>query len=169
MAKQLINVGASANSRTGDNLRTAFIKINENFAEVYDTISNITDLNTLEGPAGPMGPQGPRGLRGDIGPAGPIGYPGPKGDKGEQGDIGPQGEPGVGGAGGAIPKRFEFTDSLVWTCIHNMNSVSFTETLTDINGRRFFAQVEIIDPNSFFVQLTSATSGAVDVFFNGVS
>lgn len=37
---QIINVGTTANSRTGDNLRTAFIKVNENFADVYATIEN---------------------------------------------------------------------------------------------------------------------------------
>jgi hypothetical protein len=42
MAKQLINVGISPNSRTGDTLRTAFIKINENFNEVYDSLLVLT-------------------------------------------------------------------------------------------------------------------------------
>lgn len=36
MAKQTINVGTSANDGTGDPLRTAFIKTNENFTEVYN-------------------------------------------------------------------------------------------------------------------------------------
>jgi len=35
MAKQTINIGASANDGTGDQLRTAFDKINDNFDEVY--------------------------------------------------------------------------------------------------------------------------------------
>jgi hypothetical protein len=42
MAKQLIDVGISPNSRTGDTLRTAFIKINENFNEVYDSLFALT-------------------------------------------------------------------------------------------------------------------------------
>jgi hypothetical protein len=42
MAKQLINVGTSPNSRTGDTLRTAFIKINENFDEVYESLFALT-------------------------------------------------------------------------------------------------------------------------------
>lgn len=37
MAIQLINVGTEANSKNGDLLRTAFIKINENFTELYST------------------------------------------------------------------------------------------------------------------------------------
>lgn len=47
MAKQIINVGISPNSRTGDTLRTAFTKINDNFQEVYD------NLATLNGSADP--------------------------------------------------------------------------------------------------------------------
>jgi hypothetical protein len=36
MAKQTINIGSTANDGTGDPLRTAFNKANENFTEVYD-------------------------------------------------------------------------------------------------------------------------------------
>jgi hypothetical protein len=35
MARQTINVGATANDGTGDGLRTAYIKCNDNFAELY--------------------------------------------------------------------------------------------------------------------------------------
>jgi hypothetical protein len=37
MAKQTINIGSTANDGTGDPLRTAFIKVNENFNETYNT------------------------------------------------------------------------------------------------------------------------------------
>jgi hypothetical protein len=36
MAKQTVNIGSSANDGTGDQLRTAFDKINDNFDEVYN-------------------------------------------------------------------------------------------------------------------------------------
>lgn len=36
MAKQVINIGSTANDGTGDPLRTAFDKINDNFTELYD-------------------------------------------------------------------------------------------------------------------------------------
>ena len=39
MAKQTINVGTTANDRTGDPLRTAFTKVNANFTEVYNNIT----------------------------------------------------------------------------------------------------------------------------------
>lgn len=35
MAQQVINIGAVANDGTGDPLRTAFTKCNQNFAEIY--------------------------------------------------------------------------------------------------------------------------------------
>jgi len=47
MSQQTINIGSAANDGTGDPLRTAFDKINDNFNEVYDKLggsglSNIT-------------------------------------------------------------------------------------------------------------------------------
>jgi hypothetical protein len=36
MAKQTINIGSTANDGTGDPLRSAFIKVNDNFTEVYN-------------------------------------------------------------------------------------------------------------------------------------
>lgn len=35
MAKQAVNIGTTANDGTGDQLRNAFIKVNQNFDEVY--------------------------------------------------------------------------------------------------------------------------------------
>ena len=35
MARQTINIGTNANDGTGDPLRTAFDKINDNFSELY--------------------------------------------------------------------------------------------------------------------------------------
>jgi hypothetical protein len=47
MAQQTINIGATANDGTGDQLRTAFDKVNDNFIEVYtelggSSLSNIS-------------------------------------------------------------------------------------------------------------------------------
>ena len=44
MARQEINVGATANDGTGDGLRTAYIKCNDNFQELYDTTITPTTL-----------------------------------------------------------------------------------------------------------------------------
>jgi len=51
MARQSINIGSSANDGTGDPLRTAFDKINDNFVELYGTdddsktLANNLDVN----------------------------------------------------------------------------------------------------------------------------
>jgi hypothetical protein len=44
MSKQTINIGTTANDRTGDPLRTAFSKINSNFTELYNGLANETQL-----------------------------------------------------------------------------------------------------------------------------
>ena len=46
MAKQTINIGSSANDGTGDPLRTAFDKINDNFDELYGT--SLTERVSLD-------------------------------------------------------------------------------------------------------------------------
>jgi hypothetical protein len=43
MAKLTVNIGTSANDRTGDNLRTAFNKINTNFTELYTALGLDSD------------------------------------------------------------------------------------------------------------------------------
>ena len=52
MTKQTINLGSSANDGTGDPLRTAFTKINENFDELYIAIDGVPlfdqPLNTTD-------------------------------------------------------------------------------------------------------------------------
>lgn len=45
MARQIINIGSSANDGTGDPLRTAFDKINDNFQEVYGATSVGTNID----------------------------------------------------------------------------------------------------------------------------
>ena len=44
MAKQTIGIGSSANDGTGDPLRTAFDKINDNFKELYGSTAEANDL-----------------------------------------------------------------------------------------------------------------------------
>jgi hypothetical protein len=53
MARQNINIGTSANSGTGDPLRTAFTKSNENFVELYAAVGTIpTNTNQLTNGSG---------------------------------------------------------------------------------------------------------------------
>lgn len=48
MAKQVINIGRTANDRSGDPLRLAFDKINQNFTELYTLTSE--DSISIPGP-----------------------------------------------------------------------------------------------------------------------
>jgi hypothetical protein len=73
---------------------------------------------------------------------------------------------GTGGTGNTVHRTYQFTNALRWFVNHNMNTRSFQETLTDAAGSRFFAKVKIIDSNNFMVDLTSATSGVIDVYFS---
>lgn len=115
MAKQIINVGTSANSRTGDNLRTAFMKINGNFDEVYSVIDDLT--NGVQGPAGEMGPQGPRGLRGA---------------KGDPGAPGADGIPGLSAYDLAVQNGFVGTEQ-EWLASLTGKPVVGSVFITDIN------------------------------------
>jgi hypothetical protein len=47
MAKQTVNVGTSASDGTGDDLRVAFTKVNENFTELYSGNVQVTAANIL--------------------------------------------------------------------------------------------------------------------------
>ena len=46
MAKQVISTGSSANDGTGDTLRSAGTKINENFTELYNRQTRVTETQT---------------------------------------------------------------------------------------------------------------------------
>ena len=47
MAKQVINIGASANDGSGDPLRNAFDKVNDNFNEIYFNFGNASTLTSI--------------------------------------------------------------------------------------------------------------------------
>lgn len=53
MAKQLVNIGSSANDGTGDPLRTAFDKINGNFNELYASgVQGVQGIQGIQGTTG---------------------------------------------------------------------------------------------------------------------
>lgn len=47
MAQQTINIGASANDGTGDTLRVAGTKINDNFTELYTDYISLAELKAV--------------------------------------------------------------------------------------------------------------------------
>lgn len=48
MAKSIIGVGSVANDGTGDTLRSAGVKINDNFGEIYNALGDGTDLTVAD-------------------------------------------------------------------------------------------------------------------------
>lgn len=46
MAKQIVNIGAAPNDGTGDPLRNAFVKVNDNFDDVYLQRKTVTGTVT---------------------------------------------------------------------------------------------------------------------------
>lgn len=46
MAQQLINIGASPNDGQGDPIRTAFIKCNTNFSELYNRVQTTAPTSS---------------------------------------------------------------------------------------------------------------------------
>ena len=70
MSQRVINVGTVANDGTGDPLRTAFIAVNANFAELYglmptDSSGNLTPAAPINSPHFSGDPQAPTPLAGD--------------------------------------------------------------------------------------------------------
>ena len=45
MSKQTINVGTNQDDGTGDSLRAAFVKVNDNFTEVYNELGGVALSN----------------------------------------------------------------------------------------------------------------------------
>jgi hypothetical protein len=101
MPQQTINIGAGPDDGTGDNLRTAGQKINENFTEVY---AGVTGPTGSTGPTGAVGPTGATGPTGSDGATGPTGAAGPTGAQGATGPtgVGVTGSQGATGPTGAI-------------------------------------------------------------------
>ena len=48
MTQQIVNTGTTPNDKTGDSIRAAFIKVNNNFNEVYSVL-NVNDNLRITG------------------------------------------------------------------------------------------------------------------------
>lgn len=55
MTLQVINVGTSPNDGTGDPIRTAYIKCNDNFAEVYSRVQTAAPTSSIGSPGDSAG------------------------------------------------------------------------------------------------------------------
>lgn len=114
MSQQVINIGGNANDGSGDSLRAAFTKANQNFAELYanDAMGysgSGAGGNGYTGSRGFTGSQGFTGSRGFIGftgYAGSVGYSGSVGYTGsastQAGYSGSVGSPGYSGSASTV-------------------------------------------------------------------
>lgn len=104
MTKQIINVGSAEQSGDGESIRSAFIKVNYNFDELYQATSGPSGAQGIQGTQGRQGLQGrqgtsgPQGLQGRQGIQGITGT-GTQGVQGAQGASGNQGIQGITGTG----------------------------------------------------------------------
>ena len=48
MERNIIQVGGQANDGTGDSIRDAFVKVNENFAYIFETNQQLADLSGIQ-------------------------------------------------------------------------------------------------------------------------
>ena len=55
MTLQVINVGTSPNDGTGDPIRTAYIKCNDNFAEIYSRVQTTAPGSSIGSPGDSAG------------------------------------------------------------------------------------------------------------------
>jgi hypothetical protein len=101
MARQNINIGTAANDGTGDKLRVAFDKVNDNFIELYEQGDKGAKGDKGEPGSSESGVQGAQGFQGVQGATGSVGAQGDVGTKGEKGDVGEQGSQGTQGIQGA--------------------------------------------------------------------
>lgn len=81
MTQQTINVGVEADDGTGDPLRSAFIKVNDNFTELYASAgtSGVSGVSGYSGYSGLSGTSGYSGISGTSGRSGFSGYSGFRG------------------------------------------------------------------------------------------
>lgn len=112
MAKQVINTGASPNSGTGDSLRSGAVKINSNFAEIYEKLgsNNLIQFGIdfssapVQGQTLQYNAATGKFIPGTVGSQGPVGPQGPASTvPGPQGLTGPQGVQGPTGANSTVP------------------------------------------------------------------
>ena len=148
MANQTINIGATANDGTGDALRTAFDKINDNFTELYAVSPAGTDNN--------------------------IAFSGNKiisEDSGGNIELDPQ---GTGKVIIATAAKLRFTDHVDNAVAHvdASGDISFTSAFT-FNGTDFIApSAKITDLTANRVVIASTSGALVDssslTFLGGV-
>ena len=66
---------------------------------------------------------------------------------------------------GVVSKVFSFTSQTLWRVKHDLNTINFSEAITNNSGQRIYAAVTIIDNNEFLIEFTEPEAGSVSVMF----
>jgi hypothetical protein len=157
MAKQTINLGTSPNDGTGDKLRTAFTKINQNFDEIY--VSGVIGAQGSRGVQGTIGVQGQDGVIGPIGEQGLIGPVGLTGSPGVQGTIGVQGVQGTIGVQGIQGSKGEAGS--FGGASFNFNYITNTEFSDPTLGKLKFNDVNLTTATEMYID--DASDNSIDI------
>ena len=168
MSKQTINVGSGELVGDGEGIRTAFIKINSNFNELYSNTSTGYTGSASTGTTGYTGSQGNVGYTGSAstgttgytGSQGNVGYTGSAstgttgytGSQGNVGYTGSKGDPGTAGTSGNVQRAvLQATNSGpdTWSFINIEGNLStfYTTDSTPYNGAA--ANALVITLNDF--------------------
>lgn len=66
---------------------------------------------------------------------------------------------------GFTVRTYAFQNALTLHVKHNMRSTKFTESITNVLGRKLYADVTPVDDSEFVVKFTEPESGSVTVVF----
>lgn len=61
---------------------------------------------------------------------------------------------------------YSFPASLTWRIVHNASTVDFVESIKNLSHDKLYANVKIVDDNSFFIEFTEPEAGTVSVVFH---
>lgn len=140
MTIQYINTGSSANAGDGDSLRSAFIKVNNNFAY----------LSTATGNGG-NGYAGSVGYTGSAGTSDGTGYTGSAGTS--------TGYTGSAGPGEVYNQSLNTTDDVIFRSVNSARTISAGGYPLDVNGQALLA----------FANTVTSTGSAALVVSNYIS
>lgn len=137
MARKVIKVGSKGNDGAGESIRDAFVKINDNFQELYSRYSSVQGIQGIQGitscsSSGP-GSRGIQGTQGIFGVQGHCGRVGPQGTQGIQGLQGRCGLQGLHGSQGVQGPAGAGTDS---GGLQGIQGIYGTQGTCGIQGRQ---------------------------------
>lgn len=178
MTQKVINIGGNANDGSGDSLRSAFTKANENFSELYAGVAGYSG----SGGNGYTGSSGSRGYTGSIGYAGSRGFTGVSGYTGSAGTYGYTGSAStVAGYSGSTGSRgysgsastvagYTGSSGLGYTGSVGLGDIGYTGSASTVAGYTGSAGTVFVTPELYGAVgdgTTDDRTAIVDAFASG--